>query len=138
MLQLITAATEEPVTLVDAKQHLVVLHDADDGLIAAYITAGREVVEQQTGYALAAASYAWTPVGAGRSPLPIEPAQVTSQDGDWPLLFTTTPGPVPAALKAAILLLVGDLYANREASIQGLSENPAVSRLLFPFRRVMP
>jgi uncharacterized phiE125 gp8 family phage protein len=46
---------------------------------------------------------------------------------------------VPAALKAAILLLVGDLYANREAKIDAkLVENRAVSRLLFPYKRVLP
>jgi hypothetical protein len=41
---------------------------------------------------------------------------------------------VPAAIKAAILLLVGDMYANREAGGQLLNENPAVGRLLFPYR----
>ena len=42
---------------------------------------------------------------------------------------------VPAALRAAILLMLGDLYANREAgSERPISENPAVDRLLAPFR----
>jgi uncharacterized phiE125 gp8 family phage protein len=46
---------------------------------------------------------------------------------------------VPAALKAAILLIVGDLYANREASVDAkLVENKAVSRLLFPYKRIVP
>lgn len=46
---------------------------------------------------------------------------------------------VPAALKAAILLIVGDLYANREASIDAkMVENRAVTRLLFPYKRVLP
>lgn len=46
---------------------------------------------------------------------------------------------VPAALKAAILLLVGDLYANREAIIDAkLVENRAVSRLLLPYKRIVP
>ncbi|MBB4126224.1 hypothetical protein GGR77_001514 [Xanthomonas translucens] len=138
MLRLVTAAAEEPVTLADAKKHLVVLHDADDTLIAAFITAAREVVEQQTGYALATATYDWTPVGDGRSPLPIEPAQLDSAPDAYPVRFTTTPGPAPAALRAALLLLVGDLYANREAAVEGLTENPAFARLTFPFRRILP
>lgn len=43
---------------------------------------------------------------------------------------------VPFAISAAVLLLMGDLYENREASTPlSLKENPAVSRLLWPFRR---
>ena len=43
---------------------------------------------------------------------------------------------IPQALKAAILLLVGDMYENREASGQGamVVENPTVDRLLWPYR----
>ena len=43
---------------------------------------------------------------------------------------------VPAALKSAILLIVGDLYANREAQMTGtiVTENKAVLALLWPFR----
>lgn len=138
MLRLLVPATEEPVSLAEAKTHLVLLHDSDDVLITAFIAAAREVVEQQTGYALVEASYAWSPIGRGRTLPPIEPAVVTSEWDDYPILFTTVPGPAPAALRAAILLLVGDLYANREASVEGLSENPAVDRLVFPYRRVLP
>lgn len=49
--------------------------------------------------------------------------------------FTTAPTHVPAALKAAILLLVGDLYEHAEANAaQALSENPTLDRLIFPHR----
>lgn len=48
---------------------------------------------------------------------------------------------VPAPLRAAILLLVGDLYENREAGAEGsgssarvLNTNPTVDRLIAPFR----
>jgi uncharacterized phiE125 gp8 family phage protein len=43
---------------------------------------------------------------------------------------------VPAPLKAALLLILGDLYANREAQIVGgnVAENRAVDALLAPFR----
>lgn len=41
---------------------------------------------------------------------------------------------VPAAIKAAILLLVGDAYANREAHGEPVSANPAVMNLLRPYR----
>lgn len=43
---------------------------------------------------------------------------------------------VPAAIKAAILLMVGDLYANREETIAGVisSASFTVERLLRPYR----
>lgn len=46
---------------------------------------------------------------------------------------------VPATLRAAIYMIVAGLYANREATIdQRLVENRAVSRLLWPYKRVVP
>jgi len=46
-------------------------------------------------------------------------------------LDTTAPAPV----KAAALLLVGDLYANRESQAdRPLSKNPTFERLLNPYR----
>lgn len=142
MLRLVSAvpAADEPVTLAEAKQHLVVIHDADDALILAYIAAAREVVEQQTGYALVAATYDWTPGLPGWTELPIEPGNVESAEGSLPVRFTTTPGAIPAALRAAVLLKAADLYANREAGITGTIHvvNPAFDRLTFPYRRFRP
>lgn len=45
---------------------------------------------------------------------------------------------VPAAIKAAILLMVGDLYANREGVVTGTitAVNPTVSALIATYRRV--
>lgn len=49
-------------------------------------------------------------------------------DEDFPNAFS---------IKAAALLIVGDLYQNREASITGtiVSDNPTVQRLLYPYRQ---
>ena len=49
-----------------------------------------------------------------------------------------TPADVPAAISAASLLLIEDLYANRSAKEVGtiVTENPAVMRLLRPHIRV--
>lgn len=47
---------------------------------------------------------------------------------------------VPAPIKAALLLIVGDLFELREAGVLGttVQDNPAVNRLLLPFKRVVP
>ncbi|MBP2303426.1 head-tail connector protein [Azospirillum picis] len=46
--------------------------------------------------------------------------------------------PVPASVKVAILLILGDLYAVREGAIIGATHavNPTVERLLAPYRRI--
>lgn len=46
--------------------------------------------------------------------------------------------PVPASVKAAILLMLGDLYSNREGGVFGTihTVNPTVERLLWPHRRL--
>lgn len=82
-----------------------------------------------------------------------EPAQVAPAYGtSWPAT-REQPGAVqvqyqvgyadansiPAALKAAVLLVLADLYANREAVVNGpVMSNPALSRLLDPYKRVLP
>lgn len=46
-----------------------------------------------------------------------------------------SPTIIPSAIKAAALLFIGDLYENREGSSEKvLVANPAVDRLLYPYR----
>lgn len=71
----------------------------------------------------------------------------------WPTTFETinavrirfvagygAAGKVPAAIRAAILLMVADLYENREGAITGTihTSNPTMDRLLFPYRMLSP
>lgn len=46
------------------------------------------------------------------------------------------PVAVPASIKAALLLIIGDLYENREAALVGVArtDNPTVERLLHFYR----
>jgi len=46
------------------------------------------------------------------------------------------PVPVPATIKLAILMLLGDLYANRESAIVGTQQsvNQTLARMLSPYR----
>ncbi len=61
-------------------------------------------------------------------------------DSSWTDLtvsFATGVVVVPQALKASILLLVGDLFEQAEANVVGKSVvvSPTVDRLLYPYRR---
>lgn len=50
--------------------------------------------------------------------------------------YGDTPADVPSALRSALLLLVGDLYANREGSVTGtiVQNNPTIDALLNKYR----
>ena len=96
------------VSLADAKTHLRVDGAAEDGFIELLLGAAEGAVAQYL-----------------NRPLPWQGA-----DG--------AEVPVPPAVKVAILLILGDLYANREASVVGatVAANPTVDRLLWPHRVV--
>lgn len=85
------------VTLEEAKLHMRVDHDEEDGYIMGLVAAAETHVANFLGDGL--------------------------------------PDPMPAPIKAAVLLLVGDLYANRE--FQGettLTTGSTYSMLLAPYR----
>lgn len=58
---------------------------------------------------------------------------------DWIKNYLDDDGNIPDefAIKAAALLILSGLYEHREAQVAGveIKENPAVERLLFPFRK---
>ncbi|CAM5220396.1 hypothetical protein CDEF62S_00641 [Castellaniella defragrans] len=138
MLRVTVAATVEPITVDNVKVILRLDDTAFDTVLPAMIAAAREIVEGQTGLALATATYEWTPEAGRTEPLPLLPATVTSAEGVYPITIQTSATVAPAALKAAMYLLVGDMLANTEASTeQALVENPAFERLIAPHRRVL-
>lgn len=108
------------VDLVLAKKHLAVTHSLDDELIQQYIDA--------------AESYAASFMGRR--------AITDEQDPPWggdcasSSEASSSDEVVPAAVVQAILLLVGDSYALREASVVGTiyAKNPAAENLLHMYR----
>lgn len=127
----------EPLTVGEVKGMLRIDGDEFDTQLPLFLAAAREVVERQTGWALVDADYEWTPVGERRDPLPIWPATITSDEGVFPVTLTAEAGPAPAALKVAIVLLVGEIIKNPEAVItDDMVESPAFQRLVFPYRRM--
>lgn len=96
------------VTLDEAKAHLRVVGDAEDGDIQIKLDAA-----EQHAANFIKRTIPWT-------------------DGATPPVEV----PVPAPVKAAILLILGGLYESREQVITGtiVAENPVVSQLLWPYR----
>jgi uncharacterized phiE125 gp8 family phage protein len=197
-LHLVTAPTDEPVTLAEAKLHLRVTQAHEDTLITALISAAREHVEGVTGRVLMPQTWAVGltafPGSCGGIELPRPPlAEVLSfttyaeagigveMAGGWQVVADSGPmaqpgkvypatgtswpaitgdgmrrvvhltyrcgyasaATVPAPLKAAMLLTIGDLYENREGGIsfrggapRAITANPTVERLLSPYRVV--
>lgn len=86
------------ISVIEAKEHLRIEHDLEDGLIEGLIVAATAAVMDHL-----------------------------DQELD----------PLPAPVRAAILLLVGDLYANRESQAdRQLFANETFERLLAPYRKL--
>ena len=189
-VQVVTAPTEEPVSLAEAKLHLRVVDNDEDALITGLIAAARGSIEKLLGRALVTQTWRITlkefpqfptwvryncielPGGPAQS---VETIKYTDTNGDeqeladydedlsgsigivapvfgqgWPMVRRGLAGvrieyvvgfgaasEVPEAIKAAIKLTIGELYANREISVDAkLSENPAIDSLLWAYRMV--
>ena len=93
-------------TLAEVKLHLRVDSDAEDALIAQYMAAAHDQVEQFLGRAV-----------------------------PWDVTAASPEGTYPAAVKNAELQIIGGMYAYREdKSSPALVENPSLMMLLFPYR----
>jgi uncharacterized phiE125 gp8 family phage protein len=186
----VSTPTVYPVTLAEAKAHLVIDHDLDDSLVDGLIAAATEYAEQYTNRALVQRTldYSMDSFPASAFVLPKAPAlSVTSIDytdtnGDPQTVPTTVYGldlgvtppviylkygqvwptarsernavtvrfvagyaglgspedvraGVPEAIKAAIKLIVGDLYLNRERKMDvQVYNNDTADLILHAFR----
>jgi uncharacterized phiE125 gp8 family phage protein len=165
--QLITPAVDEPISLEEARQQVGVSHDADDALLAGFISAAREYVEEKCGMALmpsvwkgfieefpeddciyipkyplaSVESVIYYPATGGPVSLPTSIYEVDTVSVPpeielapwklWPVSvlrsvngveinFTAgyeSAAAVPATLKAAMKLIIGHLYQNRESVV---------------------
>lgn len=169
------APTAEPVSIEAARKQCAVVGTKHDAILAGFVSAAREAVENYTERALCDAAYEfrtantcdglWLPrpqigtvtsisyVDAAGALVGLSPSaysvdsltgKVSPVAATWPwgggsdvrAAYRTAPGYVPAALISAILLIVADLFATREATIVGtiVAINPALERLMRPHR----
>lgn len=104
------------VTLDRAKAHVNATHDLDDELIQHYIDAAEDYAARYMGR-------------ESLGELLIDPDSDSDQSSE------AAPR-LPASVEQAVLLLVGDYYALREAQVTGtiLTQNPAAESLLHFYR----
>ena len=89
-------------TLAEVKLHLRVDHNAEDSLIQQYMAAAHDQVEQFLG-----------------------------REVPWDVTSAAPDGEYPAAVRSGEMLIIGDLYRNRETNSE---PGTALYRLLFPYR----
>jgi len=186
---LVTPPASEPIALSTAKLHLRVDGVTEDALIATYIAAARQYVEERTGRSMLPTT--WRDLRSGfetsmtlaRAPV-ISVSHVKHLDStltlqtvsaldyrailaggpaggfgfldltagsNWPSTWAQADAvqieyvagyadaaSVPPSLIAAILLVLGDLYTNRAALVEGslLIVNPTVDALISPHRLI--
>lgn len=129
--------------LADAKQQCRVLHNDEDALIAALRDAAIAHVEKLSGIALAPADFEWSTRRYTESELPMRPVTAvtaTEADGITTATFTAgiaTPADAPDLI-AAVRLMLGHLYAHREAVGSVMAELPlGVQALVDLNRRIL-
>lgn len=110
------------ITLEQAKDHLRIDSDVEDAILQVYIDAAEAHVAD---YLNREVPWQVQETDADGEPV--------VDENDEPVMVEA---PIPAPVIAAALLVLGDLYAHREASLVATNriDNPAVHRLLNPYR----
>lgn len=99
--------------------------DATDTVATINAANYQVATDHQGAFIVAAPGFSW-PVLSER----LAPVSITAVYGD-------DVANVPGAIRAALLMMIGDLYVNREGAVSDrLRPNPVVDKLLAPFRRV--
>jgi hypothetical protein len=112
----------------DATAPAVTFLDAD-GIEQTLAVDAYELIEESTGSVIRAkVGVAWPATGAHHAPITVTAVHGLPADA-----------PATAAVRAAVLLMVGDLYRNRETGVVGASTaavqmSTTVDRLLAPHR----
>lgn len=144
---LLSAAVSVPpaepfITLEEAKRHLRVDGPDDDSLIEGLIAAAigyLDGLDGVLGRALAPQTIVAVFEGEGPHRLPLEPVisvEAVAVDGITTVTFDAGyPDGVPQPIKQAALLMIGDLYENREMAAEKWQPTRAFDRLLTPWRR---
>ena len=116
MLSLVTAPTQEPVTLSDQKAHLRIDTDDDDSLIMTYITAARQWIESQTKRAIMdqtwdySIDYGWPyKYGSHRIDLPLNPVPAQTSPSTVSITYVDDNG-ATQTLAQTEYTLVGRLH----------------------------
>ena len=183
-LKIVTPPTAEPVTLLEAKDHLRVDGPDDDALISVLITAARKWAEEYTGRQFVTATWDWFLDGFCPSfgvPIPplqsvtsvkyldtagaeqtldaatyrvdavSEPGRIALDYGkSWPSTYSVinavtvrfvagygAAGAVPEPIRQAMLILIGEMYEQREESLVGTIQSSVpfgVRALLAPYK----
>lgn len=104
------------VTLERARAHVRVTHNFDDEMLQHYIDAAEDYAARYMGR-------------DSLEELLVEPGSDSEQSSEQPARL-------PASVEQAVLLLVGDSYALREAQVTGtiLTANPAAESLMHFYR----
>lgn len=133
---------EPVITLDEAKRHLRVDGDDEKELIEGLIAAAVGYLDGPDGVlgrALAPQTIVAVFDGPGPHRLPVEPvisSEAVTVDGITTITFEAGyPEGVPAPIKQAALLMIGDHYENREMAAEKWQPTRAFERLLTPWRR---
>lgn len=108
------------ISLAQAKQHLRILHNRDDGQIQLFIDAAVDNVS--------------TFIDRPLNGTDLVPVVCDTLAGVW---IVRQPLQLKPSLHAAALLICGDLYNNRDAqTTTELKLNPTLERLMNPYRKM--